>query len=263
MTSLINIFWLGLKEIRSVLSDVVLVLFVGYAFTLTVYQQANGTSNDVNNASIAFVDDDRSSLSNELINAFYPPRFQYAAIIPPTEIEPAMDQGRYMFVVVIPTQFEQNLVAGRNPDIQVNIDATALQQAGIGSGYIKEIINQRLASYLRRMDVDTSGPVNLVDRKMFNPNGTSAWFSSIVAIINQVSLLTISENHVVLAIEFLIKRTLPSPRPTFTPPGCRLRAWPPLLFRPLFCPFVLPMLVLQGMPIAPRLGTRCQVKKQV
>ena len=33
--------------------------------------------------------------------------------------------------------------------------------------------------------------MNLVQRKMFNPNGVSAWFSSIVAIMNQVSLLTI------------------------------------------------------------------------
>src|SRR5947208_798415 len=137
MSSRINIFWLGLKEIKSVLSDVVLVMFVCYAFTLTVYQQANGTSNDVNNASIAFVDDDRSALSNELVNAFYPPRFQYAAMIPPDQIERAMDEGRFMFVVVIPPRFERNLVAGRNADIQVNIDATAVQQAGIGSGYSK------------------------------------------------------------------------------------------------------------------------------
>ena len=33
--------------------------------------------------------------------------------------------------------------------------------------------------------------MNLVVRKMFNPNGVSAWFSSIVGIINQLTLLTI------------------------------------------------------------------------
>ena len=33
--------------------------------------------------------------------------------------------------------------------------------------------------------------MNLVVRKMFNPNGISAWFSSIVGIINQLTLLTI------------------------------------------------------------------------
>ena len=191
MESLINIFWLALKEFRSVLSDKVLVLFVLYAFTWTIYQQASGTSNEVNNASIAFADEDQSALSEELINAFYPPRFQYPVRIRTDEIERSMDEGRFMFVVVIPPRFEQDLIAGRRPDIQVNVDATAMQQGGIGAGYIHNIITQRLATYLRRTDIDTSGSVNLVQRKMFNPNGVSAWFSSIVAIMNQVSLLTI------------------------------------------------------------------------
>jgi ABC-2 type transport system permease protein len=191
MDSLRNILWLALKEFRSVMSDKVLVLFVVYAFTWTIYQQATGTSNDVNNASIAFADEDQSVLSKELVNAFYPPRFQYAVRIRTDEIERAMDEGRFMFVVVIPPQFERNLRAGRNPDIQVNIDATAMAQAGIGAGYIHNIITQRLTTYLRRMDVDTSAPVNLVERKLFNPNGVTAWFTSIVAIINQLSLLTI------------------------------------------------------------------------
>jgi len=189
--SLTNIFWLALKEFRSVLSDKVLVLFVLYAFTWTIYQQASGTSNEVNNASIAFADEDQSTLSKELVNAFYPPRFQYPVRIRTDEIERAMDEGRFMFVVVIPPQLEQNLRAGRQPDIQVNVDATAMQQGGIGAGYIHNIITQRLTTYLRRMDVDTSESVNLVQRKMFNPNGVSAWFTSIVAIMNQVSLLTI------------------------------------------------------------------------
>jgi len=191
MDSLTNIFWLALKEFRSVLSDKVLVVFVLYAFTWTIYSQATGTSNEVNNASIAFADEDQSALSEELINAFFPPRFQYVVRIRTDEIERAMDEGRFMFVVVIPPQFEQNLRAARHPAIQVNIDATAMQQGGIGAGYIHNIITQRLTTYLRRMDVDTSESVNLVQRKMFNPNGVSAWFTSIVAIMNQVSLLTI------------------------------------------------------------------------
>jgi ABC-2 type transport system permease protein len=162
-----------------------------YAFTWTIYQQATGTSNEVNNASIAFADEDQSALSKQLFNAFFPPRFQYAVRIRTDEIERAMDEGRFMFVVVIPPQFESNLLAGRQPDIQVNIDATAMQQAGIGAGYIHNIITQTLTTFLSRMNIDTNAPVNLVERKMFNPNGVSAWFSSIVGIMNQLSLLTI------------------------------------------------------------------------
>ncbi|HEX5058068.1 MAG TPA: ABC transporter permease [Kofleriaceae bacterium] len=191
MASGANIWNLGLKELRSLLSDAVLMLFVVYAFTWTVYSQATGTSNEVNNASIAFADEDGSALSKELFNAFYPPRFQRPIPIEPYQVEDAMDRGRFMFVVTIPPQFESDLRAGRHPAIQVSIDATAMQQAGIGSGYIKKIVNQRVASFMHREDPTVEAPVELVVRKMFNPNGVSAWFTSVVAIINQLTLLTI------------------------------------------------------------------------
>lgn len=191
MNSLLNIFWLGIKEIRSLMSDTVMVAFVIYAFTLTIYVQATGTSSEVNNASIAFVDDDQSALSKELFNAFYPPRFKFPETIAASTMQDAMDKGRYMFVVSIPPRFERDLLAGRNPDIQVSIDATAMQQAGIGAGYIKNIITDRISTYLKRTDVSASKPVEIIVRKLFNPNAVSSWFKSVVAIINQISLLTV------------------------------------------------------------------------
>ena len=191
MRSLLNIWWLGLKELRSLCSDLVMVLFVAYAFTMAIYVQATGTSNEVNNASIAFVDEDDSALSMEMMNAFYPPRFQRPALIAAEDVEDAMDKGRFMFVVDIPPDFENDLRAQRQPEIQLNIDATAMQQAGIGSNYIKNILNDRISSFMRRQDKVDNQPVRLVVRKMFNPNGTSAWFTSVVAIINQITLLTV------------------------------------------------------------------------
>jgi ABC-2 type transport system permease protein len=191
MQSLSNIFWLGLKELRSLTSDIVMVAFVIYAFTLAIHIQATGTSSEVNNASIAFVDEDESALSKELFNAFYPPRFQLPDTIGADEVEAQMDRGRFMFVVAVPPRFEHDLRAGRNPAIQLNIDATAMQQAGIGAGYIKNIIHDRVSSFLRRTEEAPQLPVQLVVRKLFNPNGVSSWFKSVVAIINQISLLTV------------------------------------------------------------------------
>ena len=191
MGSLRNILWLGLKEFRSLVSDTTMMLFVVYAFTLAIYTQATGTSNEVNNASIAFADDDRSALSVQLFNAFFPPRFKLPENISASEAEDAMDRGLFMFVVTIPPNFEADLRAGRNPEIQLSIDATAMQQAGIGASYIKNIINDRVASFLRRTDARPGQPINLVVRKLFNPNGVSAWFTSVVAIINQLTLLTV------------------------------------------------------------------------
>src|SRR5262249_4946412 len=128
---------------------------------------------------------------NQLVNAFYPPRFQRPVLIQTREVENAMDRGRVMFVVVIPPKFEEDLRAGRHPEVQVNIDATAMQQAGIGSGCIKNIISHVVATFRSRTEPEAHDAVNLVVRKMFNPNGVSAWFTSVVGIINQLTLLTI------------------------------------------------------------------------
>jgi ABC-2 type transport system permease protein len=168
-----------------------MVAFVIYAFTLAIYIQATGTSSEVNNASIAFVDEDGSALSKELFNAFYPPRFKVPVIITADQVQPEMDRGNLMFVVAIPPHFEKDLTNGRSPSIQVNIDATAMQQASIGAGYIRNIITDRVHSYLKRTDQKNEPPLNLVIRKLFNPNSQSSWFKSVVAIINQITLLTV------------------------------------------------------------------------
>jgi ABC-2 type transport system permease protein len=189
--SLINILWLGIKELRSLSSDLVMMFFVAYAFTGTIYIQATGTSSEVNNASIAFIDEDHSALSKELMNAFFPPRFQQPIPIVASEAEKGMDEGRFMFVVTIPPRFESDIRDGRHPDVQLSIDATAMQQAAIGAGYVKNIINQRITSFFSRGSGATEQPINLIVRRMFNPNGVSAWFASVVGIINQVTMLTI------------------------------------------------------------------------
>jgi ABC-2 type transport system permease protein len=188
---LANIFWLGTKELRSVQRDRVLVIFVIYAFTFAIYTQAKGTSSEVNNASIAFVDEDQSTLSKRLFEAFYPPRFKPPRAIKADEIDSAMDNGSFMFVVVIPPRFEADARAHRAPQVQVNVDATAMQQASIGAGYIQQILADTILSFLRRSESDLATPVKIVIRKAYNPNGDTSWFSSIVAIINQITTLTI------------------------------------------------------------------------
>ena len=87
MKRLANIFWLGTKELRSLQRDTVLVVFVVYAFTFAIYTQAKGTSSEVHNASIAFVDEDQSALSKRLFEAFYPPRFKHPQTIRADEVD--------------------------------------------------------------------------------------------------------------------------------------------------------------------------------
>lgn len=191
MRGLANILWLGIKELRSVLSDAIMVGFIIYSFSFSIYEQATGLGEDVNNASVAIVDEDRSKLSRRLANALYPPYFQHPELIGADEMVEAMNQGRYMFVLAIPPDFERDVRQGRQPELQINIDATAVLQASLGAGYIQNIATKEVQRFATRNDEPTTLPVVLVERRAFNPNGTQAWFNAIVALLDQISMLTV------------------------------------------------------------------------
>ena len=69
------IFWLGVKEIISLRRDWVLMALLVWSFTLAPVMEATGVASSVNNASIAFADEDNSPLSRALTTAFSPPNF--------------------------------------------------------------------------------------------------------------------------------------------------------------------------------------------
>ncbi len=187
----INIFWLGTKELRSVLSDVVMVGLIIFSFSLAIYSQATAISGSVNNASVAIVDEDHSTLSRAIANALYPPYFKEPKLISPAEVDQGMDQDRFMFVVAIPPKFEEDLRHGRQPSVQIDIDATAVTQASLGNSYIQNIVSAEVNHFVNRSDETTTYPVTLVQRRAFNPNGTGMWFGAINALINQISMITI------------------------------------------------------------------------
>ena len=191
MRSLENIFRLGIKELFSLRHDVVLMALIAWAFSLSIYSAATGMSHDLNNASIGIVDEDRSQLSTRVRQAFLPPYFHEPKLISFDEIDAGMDSGRYTFVVVIPSRFEADVLAGRRPAVQVNIDATAMMQAGIGDGYINRILAQEINEFLGIRPVGNPDPVELKTRFAFNPNITSSWFTSLMQIINSINMLAI------------------------------------------------------------------------
>jgi ABC-2 type transport system permease protein len=186
-----NIFWLGIKELRSFLQDFVLLGLVIYTFSLAVIAQAQSYSQEVHNASIGIVDEDHSELSRRIAHAFLPPYFQPPQPIAERDIVPLMNSGRYTFVVDIPPNFQRDVLGGRQPAIQLNVDATAVVQAGLGSGYAQQIITTEITDFLSHSEGVPLSPVNLVVRIAFNPNITGAWFTSVMALINNITMLGI------------------------------------------------------------------------
>lgn len=191
MRTLANIFWLGTKELRTLLGSLALMGFLFYSFTFSVYQQSEGVPEDVNRASVAFVDEDQSTLSRNMRTALYPPYFKVPEEITASEIDNAMDAGRFIFVVVIPPRFESDVREGRSPQIQVNIDATAVRQAALGAGYIRSILVKEISRFVNRSDTIAMQPINLVKRKAFNPNGTNSWNRAVTGLLDQLSMLAI------------------------------------------------------------------------
>lgn len=191
MKRIVNISRLGIKELRSLWHDKVLLLFVVWVFSGGIYSVATGTSLELHNAAIAIVDEDRSTLSGRIISAFYGPYFRTPALIAAADADTTLDNGHFTFVLDIPPDFERDVRAGRQPQIQVNVDATRMSQAFIGSGYIENIVRGEIREFTRGCGVDTLLPIQLAMHVKFNPNLNSTWFGSVMELINNVTMLGI------------------------------------------------------------------------
>lgn len=191
MENLANILHLGVKELRSLQRDVALVILIVWAFSLGIYSAATSMPESLHNASIAVVDEDRSQLSERLIQAFQPPYFRTPERIDLSQMDRGMDAGRYTFTLNIPPDFQRDVLAGRSPAIQLNVDATQVSQAFTGAGYIQTIGASEIAEFVQRYHGDTRQAAELAVRVQFNPNLTRSWFGSVMEVINQITMLSI------------------------------------------------------------------------
>jgi len=190
--SLEHIYRLGIKELFSLRRDPVLVILILYTFTFAIYTVARDVKTEVRNASIAVVDEDGTELSRRLRDAFLPPYFKRPAVLGSVrDIDAAMDAGKYTFVVTIPPNFQRDVEAGREPKIQLNVDATAMTLAGNGTAYITTILQNELADFVSRTEGTSGLPVKLSVRAKFNPNLESTWFMAVMQLIGNVTMLSL------------------------------------------------------------------------
>ncbi|MGG6259724.1 ABC transporter permease [Stutzerimonas stutzeri] len=186
-----NIYDLGVKELWSLWRDPMMLVLIVYVFTASVYTKATSMPETLHNAPIAIVDEDNSALSQRIASAFYPPQFTPPAMIDYGDVDPGMDAGLYTFALVIPPNFQRDVLAGRSPAAQLNVDATRMSQAFTGSGYIQQIFTGEVNEFVKRYRGTDAPPVDLALRARFNPALEQAWFGSVVQIINHITLLSI------------------------------------------------------------------------
>jgi len=191
MGSLVNILQLGVKEMRSLWFDKVLLFFLIWNFSFGLYEAANSQSTELRNASIAVVDEDRSPLSQSLIGALRPPEFMTPQRIQLADVDPGLDAGLYTFSLHIPAGFQRHVLAGDQPAVQLNIDATRMNEAFIGSGYIHNIFTDEVIHFVQGYHGEMALPVRLTTRMQFNPNLNGVWFYGAMEMVNNITFLSI------------------------------------------------------------------------
>jgi ABC-2 type transport system permease protein len=192
MENLRHIRDLGFKELLSLLRDPVLLFLIVYSFTFSVYTPAKSAVMDVVNASIGVVDEDDTRLSRNIHDAFLPPLFLPPAKVPFSNINRDMNEGRYTFIVDIPSRFQSDILAGKQPTLEITADATAMSQAGRGPGYITKIINNEVQPFWAGRGLPQNQDlVGLETRARFNANMEQGWFVAVNQIVNNVSVLAL------------------------------------------------------------------------
>ena len=140
------------RDVRSlylalVLPLVMLLLF-GFALTL-----------DVDRIQTYVYDQDRTPQSRELIDQFRgSPYFQILGTINDYKtVERAIDKSTILLGVVIPNDYSRHLLAGEQTDVQLLVDGSDSNTAGIALGYAQVVVQSYAAQLRSDMQVRRGG----------------------------------------------------------------------------------------------------------
>ena len=186
-----NILRLGVKELRSLYADPVLLLLMLYTFTIAIYQITQNVHMEVTDAAIAVVDEDRSQLSRRISDALLPPQFKPAIDMDAAAVDPGLERGDFIFVLTIPHGFERDILDERHPELQLDVDATAMSMAGNGAVYVENIVYQEIAAASATRANLSALPFRIVTRAAFNPNLSSRSFMGIMQLTENITVLAI------------------------------------------------------------------------
>ena len=188
---LANLWQLTLKELWSLWRDRVMLCLIVLSFTVMVYSAASAVPDTLSHAAIAIVDDDDSPLSQRLAAAFMAPQFSPPQRISVAEMDAGLDAGRYVFVLHFPAGLQSKLQTGKPAEVQLNVDATRMDQAYSGSAYVEQILQLEIRRFLQKRQDEPREAATLALRARFNPALEKTWFSSVLQIIDNITMLAI------------------------------------------------------------------------
>jgi len=136
-----RILYLIQKELRQILRERLYIGLIFGAPLLQIVVLGFAITTDVRNVSLAIVDDDHSTMSRRITEAFAATEsFNYlgnAATVEQAQI--LMDEGRIKLAIIIPDRFEQDLKDSKKPLLQALLDGVDGNSAGVALAYVSQI----------------------------------------------------------------------------------------------------------------------------
>ena len=180
------------KELRQLFRDpkTKRVIFVSPVIQLLLLGYAVNT--DVRNVAVALADHDRTRNSRELVDAFT--ASGHFRIVETTDrggdLGTALNQGRAVATLEIPSGYARDLRAGRGATVQFLVDGTSSNTATVAQGYAARIVREmglRQATHLSPGSLTRPG-IDLRARAWYNPSLESRAYN-VPAVIGMVVLL--------------------------------------------------------------------------
>jgi len=182
------------KEFSQLFRDVPMLLILTWAFTGGVYTGGHGGGTELSKYPIVVYDLSQSRASRELVSRFRAPYFKLVGYAgSDAEVVAMLDRGQASLAVVIPSDFERRLTEA-SARFQVISDGSQSMMATIAGGHIAGIANDYSVELSERSRSSGLGTrqvpqVDARPRVEYNPNLIEAWFSSLLEVFNQTTMV--------------------------------------------------------------------------
>ena len=186
------------KEFAQIFRDRALVVILIWAFTAAIYTSGHGRAMEITNVPTAVYDLSQGPASREFLSHLQRPYFKTVAYIDQEkDIAKWLDSGKASIVVVIPSDFQRNVDGRGQAQIQVITDGALAMPATIAVAYIAQISSAYSISVLKGraggagLDLNNLPVLDERVRVKFNPNMDSSWFSSLLELMNMITMVSL------------------------------------------------------------------------
>ena len=153
---------------------------------------------EITNVATVVYDLSRGPASREFLSHLQRPYFKTVAYLDQEkDIAKWLDSGRASIVVVIPSDFQRKVEGKGQAEIQVITDGALAMPATIAVAYIAQISSKYSTSVLKEragavgMNLNQLPRLDEQVRVKFNPNMESSWFSSLLELMNMITMVSL------------------------------------------------------------------------